>query len=111
MVPGMSLACTAVSLRAVPAHSNAQHADKGKGSDLEMTERSKARNKAEVAKEKHLPSYSEIAHQELACARLRHAGTVRCLRLGQKLWRLAARGFIWCCPGAVGATDGRKELL
>lgn len=37
MAPDVDLVCMTVLLRAVPTRSNAKHADKGKGSDLEMT--------------------------------------------------------------------------
>lgn len=57
VAPDVDLVCMTVLLRAVPARSTAKHADKGKGSDLEMTKRGKGRSKDEVAEEKRLHGY------------------------------------------------------
>lgn len=61
VVPDMNLVCMTVFLRAAPTRSNAKHADKGKGSDLEMTNWSKARSEDEVAEEKPLQGYIDKA--------------------------------------------------
>lgn len=66
MVPDVNLVCMTVFPRATPTWSNAKHADKGKGSDLEMAKRSKARNKDEVAEEKRLLGYIDKGRWEKA---------------------------------------------
>lgn len=106
MVPDMCLICMTVLWRAACKWSNAKHADKGKGSDLEMTKWSKARSKDEAAEEKHLHGYIDKARQAKVMGFVWYswcnAGVAKCLWLGQKLCRLAARRLISRCPEVEG---------
>lgn len=113
MVPDMCLICMMVLWRAARTWSNAKHADKGKGSDLEMTKWSEARSKDEAAEEKRLHDYIDKARQAKAMGFVWHswcsAGVAKCLWLGQKLCRLAARRLISHCPEVGGPRMGGKK--
>lgn len=113
VAPDVGLICMTVLLRALPTRSNAKHADKGKGSDLEMTKWSKGRSKDEVAEEKrlhgdfHRACWGEVTRfvWHSWCS----AGTAGCLCYGQSFGLAARRLILHLSEVGGGATHGRKK--